>query len=34
MPVIGFRVMNKAGQVDFEDVWTNNDVTMDMSTGW
>ncbi len=33
MPVIGFRVMNKAGQWTSEDVWTNNDVTMDMSTG-
>ena len=33
MPVIGFRVMNNAGQWTSEDVWTNNDVTMDMSTG-
>ena len=33
MPVIGFRVANKAGQWASEDVWTNNDVTMDMSTG-
>lgn len=33
MPVIGFRVMNKAGQWTSEDVWTNNDVSMDMSTG-
>lgn len=33
MPVIGFRVINKAGQWTSEDVWTNNDVTMDMSTG-
>ncbi len=27
MPVIGFRVINKAGQWTSEDVWTNNDVT-------
>jgi outer membrane protein assembly factor BamB len=33
MPVHGFRVMNKGGQWTSEDVWTNNDVTMDMSTG-
>lgn len=33
MPVIGFKVMNKGGQWMSEDVWTNNDVTMDMSTG-
>ena len=33
MPVTGFRVINKAGQWASEDVWTNNDVTMDMSTG-
>jgi outer membrane protein assembly factor BamB len=33
MPVIGFRVMNKGGQWASEDIWTNNDVTMDMSTG-
>jgi outer membrane protein assembly factor BamB len=33
MPVSGFRVMNKAGEWTSEDVWTNNDVTMDMSTG-
>lgn len=33
MPVTGFRVANRAGQWTFEDVWTNNDVTMDMSTG-
>jgi outer membrane protein assembly factor BamB len=33
MPVTGFRVINKAGQWSAEDVWTNNDVTMDMSTG-
>ena len=33
MPVIGFRVMNKGGQWVSEDIWTNNDVSMDMSTG-
>ena len=33
MPVIGFRVINKAGQWSSEDVWVNNDATMDMSTG-
>lgn len=33
LPVTGFRVMNKAGQWASEDVWVNNDVTMDMSTG-
>jgi len=33
MPVIGFRVMNKGGQWVSEDTWTNNDVSMDMSTG-
>jgi outer membrane protein assembly factor BamB len=33
MPVSGFRVFNKAGQWSTEDVWVNNDVTMDMSTG-
>jgi outer membrane protein assembly factor BamB len=33
MPVSGFRVANKAGLWTSEDVWTNNDVTMDMSTG-
>jgi outer membrane protein assembly factor BamB len=33
MPVTGFRVVNRAGTWSFEDVWTNNDVTMDMSTG-
>jgi outer membrane protein assembly factor BamB len=33
MPVTGFRVFNKAGQWTSEDAWTNNDVTMDMSTG-
>ena len=33
MPVTGFRVANRGGTWSFEDVWTNNDVTMDMSTG-
>ena len=33
MPVIGFRVINRSGQWSQEEVWTNNDVTMDMSTG-
>jgi len=33
MPVTGFRVFNKSGQWSTEDVWVNNDVTMDMSTG-
>ena len=33
MPVTGFRVQNRSGTWTFEDVWTNNDVTMDMSTG-
>jgi len=33
LPVTGFRVMNKGGQWASEDVWVNNDVTMDMSTG-
>ena len=33
LPVTGFRVMSKAGQWTSEDVWVNNDVTMDMSTG-
>ena len=33
MPVSGFRVFNKAGQWSTEDVWVNNDTTMDMSTG-
>ncbi len=33
MPVVAFRVANKGGQWTSEDVWTNNDVTMDMSTG-
>jgi outer membrane protein assembly factor BamB len=33
LPVTGFRVMNKGGQWTSEDVWVNNDVTMDKSTG-
>ncbi|HEX7284389.1 MAG TPA: PQQ-binding-like beta-propeller repeat protein [Vicinamibacterales bacterium] len=33
MPVTGFRVLNRDGKWQFEDVWTNNDVSMDMSTG-
>ena len=33
MPVSAFRVANRGGQWAQEDVWTNNDVTMDMSTG-
>ena len=33
MPVSGFRVINRAGQWSTEDVWVNNDTTMDMSTG-
>lgn len=33
MPVTGFRVQNRNGQWGFEDAWTNNDVSMDMSTG-
>jgi len=33
LPVTGFKVINKAGQWSSEDVWVNNDVTMDMSTG-
>ncbi len=33
MPVSGFRVFNKGGQWSTEDVWVNNDATMDMSTG-
>ncbi len=33
MPITGFRVFNKAGQWTSEDVWVNNDATMDMSTG-
>lgn len=33
MPVSGFKVLNKGGQWSTEDVWVNNDTTMDMSTG-
>lgn len=33
MPITGFKVINKAGQWTPEDVWTNNDAGMDMSTG-
>lgn len=33
LPVTGFKVINKGGQWASEDVWVNNDVTMDMSTG-
>jgi hypothetical protein len=33
LPVTGFKVINKGGQWTSEDVWVNNDVTMDMSTG-
>jgi hypothetical protein len=33
LPVTGFKVINKGGQWSSEDVWVNNDVTMDMSTG-
>ena len=33
MPVSGFRVLGKSGQWSTEDVWVNNDATMDMSTG-
>lgn len=33
LPVTGFRVNNRNGKWSFEDVWTNDDVTMDMSTG-
>jgi outer membrane protein assembly factor BamB len=33
MPVSGFRVINRAGRWSTEDVWVNNDTTMDMSTG-
>jgi outer membrane protein assembly factor BamB len=33
MAVTGFRVQQRNGAWSFEDVWTNNDVTMDMSTG-
>ena len=33
LPVTAFRVFNRGGQWTTEDVWVNNDVTMDMSTG-
>jgi len=33
MPITGFKALNKAGQWTTEDVWVNNDATMDMSTG-
>ncbi len=33
MPVTAFRLFNRNGQWTAEDVWENNDVTMDMSTG-
>jgi outer membrane protein assembly factor BamB len=33
LPVTGFKVINKGGQWMSEDIWVNNDVTMDMSTG-
>jgi outer membrane protein assembly factor BamB len=33
MPVTGFRLVHRSGQWLQEDVWTNNDATMDMSTG-
>jgi outer membrane protein assembly factor BamB len=33
LPVTGFKVINKGGQWLSEDVWVNNEVTMDMSTG-
>ncbi len=33
LPVTAFRVMKRGEQWVFEDVWENNDVTMDMSTG-
>lgn len=33
MPVIGFKVAHKGGQWTSEDVWVNNDTSMDMSTG-
>ena len=33
MPVTAFRVMKRGEQWVSEDVWENNDVTMDMSTG-
>jgi outer membrane protein assembly factor BamB len=33
MPVTGFRVASRDGKWSFEDVWANDEVTMDMSTG-
>ena len=33
MPIVGFKVANKGGQWTSEDVWVNNDASMDMSTG-
>lgn len=33
MPVTAFRPINRGGDWTAEDVWVNNDVTMDMSTG-
>ena len=33
MPVTGFRVLKRGDQWVSENVWENNDVTMDMSTG-
>ncbi|MFA5909330.1 MAG: PQQ-binding-like beta-propeller repeat protein [Vicinamibacterales bacterium] len=33
MPVTAFRLINRGGEWTSEDVWVNNDVTMDMSTG-
>lgn len=33
MPITGFRLTNKCGQWSSEDVWVNNDASMDMSTG-
>jgi outer membrane protein assembly factor BamB len=33
MPVTAFRLFNRGGEWTAEDVWVNNDVTMDMSTG-
>lgn len=32
-PVTGFRVVNNGGQYTTEDVWTNAELSMDMSTG-
>lgn len=33
MPITGFKVMHKSGQWTSEDLWVNNDASMDMSTG-